>query len=529
MSGPAQFNPFVGLRPFEREDSLLFFGRSTQVEFLLELLDRGRFLAVVGSSGCGKSSLIRAGLVPALEAGFLVQDRDLWRIATMKPGEAPLRHLAIAFQPALGESSHDPETVAERMIDEGADALLDVLDKAEDAAGTNLLLLVDQFEELFRFGLTREDPDARGQAEAFVALLLRLAEQRRFPVYVCMTMRSDFLGDCDAFIGLPEAINRGQFLVPRLTRAQRREAIEGPVHLAGGKIAQRLVDRLLNESLDARDDRPILQHLLMRVWDTWSETPDAESIDLEHYERVQGIHKALDRHAQEALDELSEADRPLARRLFQTITELDSGNRRIRRPAHLGEICAVADADADLVMAVIERFRAERRNFLVLSSPNPDDDPLIDISHESLILQWGTLRDWVDQEAESAKLYRRLAETSALEAQGRAGLYREADLEQALEWQSNNRPSPAWAQRYPGDFNQSMNFLARSRKARDDEERHKEQARLERERLLEEKAQLAEQQALQEREAMRKCRRAIAMGSLAYLILLAVAAFAWYI
>jgi KaiC/GvpD/RAD55 family RecA-like ATPase len=184
MSGPAQFNPFVGLRPFEREDSLLFFGRSTQVEFLLELLDRGRFLAVVGSSGCGKSSLIRAGLIPALEAGFLVQDRDRWRIATMKPGEAPLRHLATTLQMTLGESSHDPEILAERMVQEGADALLDIFDKAEGTTGTNLLLLVDQFEELFRFGLTREDPAARGQAETFVALLLRLAEQSRFPVYV---------------------------------------------------------------------------------------------------------------------------------------------------------------------------------------------------------------------------------------------------------------------------------------------------------------------------------------------------------
>ena len=111
--------------------------------------------------------------------------------------------------------------------------------------------------------------------------------------------------------------------------------------------------------------------------------------------------------------------------------------------------------------AVIDRFRAGGRHFLVLTSERRADDPLVDISHESLIRQWETLRGWVDQEAESAKLYRRLAETAALEAKGRAGLYREADLELALEWKGKNRPMRDWARRYPGDFDRAMAFLGR--------------------------------------------------------------------
>jgi hypothetical protein len=217
-----------------------------------------------------------------------------------------------------------------------------------DPSTTSVLLLVDQFEELFRFaqgrGLGGTDPAARTEAEAFVALLLRLAEQDRVPVYCVLTMRSDFIGDCDAFGGLPEAINRGQFLVPRLSRAQRREAIVGPVRLTGERIAPRLVDLLLNERLDTRDDLPILQHLLLRCWDDWAAHGAQGPIDLETYERVHTIHQALDRHAQEALDELDPAERPLARRLFQTLTELDPGNRRIRRPARLSEAAVVAGA-----------------------------------------------------------------------------------------------------------------------------------------------------------------------------------------
>lgn len=497
MTAPADFCPFVGLRPFERDDSLLYFGRGEQVQSLLASLSQQRFLAVVGSSGCGKSSLVRAGLIPGLEGGFLIQERDRWRIAALKPGDAPVGHLAKALIELAGTA--DPrggtddlitererpnaapaQDLAARLPDEGIDAALNVLAAADGAGQTNLLLLVDQFEELFRFGLNGGDPRAREQAETFAALLLRLSAQRRLPVYICITMRSDFLGDCDAFIGLPEAINAGQFLVPRLTRPQRRQAIEGPVRLAGGKIAPRLVDRLLNENLETRDDLPILQHLLMRMWEAWAAAPDGP-IDLAHYDRVHGIRRALHRHAQEALQELGPADQMLARSLFQTCTELDAGNRRIRRPAHLSEVAAVAEVSVDRVMHVIDCFRSRRRNFLVLSSENPTDDPLIDISHESLIRQWQTLGDWVDEEAAAAKLYRRLSEAADRWRHGKGALWVDPDLEFGLQWREQTRPDARWAARYGGDFDVAMAFLDTARAQRT---QHREQAEAKRRQAL---------------------------------------------
>lgn len=262
-------NPFVGLRPFESEDSLYYFGRRDQIMVLLQQLHQTRCLAVVGSSGCGKSSLVRAGLIPNLEAGFLVQDRDLWYIATMKPGDAPLQNLAQALLTVLGESTETEalEIFAETIRRSGAQAVLGKTLSALDMRDANLLL-VDQFEELFRF--QRESDGGQEEAADFVSILLRLVEQVEAPIFICLTMRSDFLGDCDAFQGLPEVINRSQYLVPRLTRQQRREAVAGPIHLAGAKIAPRLLDRLLNENVGTRDDLPILQHALMRTWTRWA-------------------------------------------------------------------------------------------------------------------------------------------------------------------------------------------------------------------------------------------------------------------
>src|SRR5947209_6774876 len=184
-------NPFVGLRPFESEESLLFFGRGAQTAELLELLYSNHFVAVVGRSGCGKSSLIRAGLIPKLQAGFLVVDRDRWVVATMKPGDAPLRNLASAVLEAAREdaSPSGVAALADEMSASGIEAVINKLAPVLDRAGANFLLLVDQFEEVFRFGSharVGDDPEAeedasvvRGRDEAadFVSQMLALSEQ----------------------------------------------------------------------------------------------------------------------------------------------------------------------------------------------------------------------------------------------------------------------------------------------------------------------------------------------------------------
>ena len=193
-------NPFVGLRPFDSDEGLLFFGRRKQTIELMQQLHRTRFLAVVGSSGCGKSSLIRAGLIPKLNAGFLVEDRDRWRVATMKPGDGPLRNLASAIcatrEPAARAAfTGEVDALVEAIRVGGAQAVGEYLTPPLAESDTNLLLLVDQFEEIFRFGLHTDRAERRDEAADFVSIMLALSEQRELPVYVVMTMRSDFIGE----------------------------------------------------------------------------------------------------------------------------------------------------------------------------------------------------------------------------------------------------------------------------------------------------------------------------------------------
>ena len=200
-------NPFPGLRPFETDESRLFFGREEQTEELLARLRRSHFLAVVGRSGSGKSSLIRAGLIPALQGGMMQGAGSGWRTALIKPGSDPIGNLAaelmktnVLSEAGAGLRKYEAEAAIEAMLRSGSLGFVNLLREARLREHEKLLLVVDQFEELFRFRATQKG--SLDEASAFVKLLLEAARQRELSIYIVLTMRSDFLGDCAQFQGL---------------------------------------------------------------------------------------------------------------------------------------------------------------------------------------------------------------------------------------------------------------------------------------------------------------------------------------
>jgi len=464
----SKLNPFPGLRPFEADESHLFFGREAATNDLLQKLQVNRFITVVGTSGSGKSSLVRAGMLPDLYGGFMTRAGSRWRVAVLRPSDSPIRALAQALAGAetFGAPGGDGEmqsAITEAVLRRGALGLIDVARQAKLPADENLLVVVDQFEELFRLCYSDASARLRDEPAAFVKLLLESTRQDELSIYVVLTMRYEYLGDCTQFWDLPEAINAGQYLIPRMTRSQRQEAITGPVAVGGAGMAPRLIQRLLNDVGDSPDQLPILQHALMRTWYHWAATEGEEdvAIDLDHYEAIGGMAEALSRHADEAFNELpDDTSKAIVERLFKCITRKGADNREMRFPTRLGDLCSAIGAEPARIMAVADVYRREGRSFLM---PPPEvpltTDSLIDISHETLIRIWGRLRTWVDEEAQSIRIYRRLAETSALYKQGEAGLWRDPDLQIALRWRMHNRPNEAWAQRYHPGFADAIGFL----------------------------------------------------------------------
>ncbi len=457
-------NPFPGLRPFEENEDDLFFGRDDQIDDLVGRLRRRRLIAVIGTSGSGKSSLVRAGLLPALHGGFMAGAGSRWRIATMRPGGAPIANLADALDKAglTGPADIDRGTrvgLARAGLDRGSLGLVDVLRESDLGKTENVLLLVDQFEELFRF--QQEHPN---EAAAFVKLLLTGTESPDVPLYVILTMRSDFLGDCAQFEDLAYRINDALFLVPRMTWEQLREAIEMPVRAAGADIDPALVTRLLNDLGDNPDQLPVLQHALMRTWDLRPDDGRPIVLSLEDLARTGGLDNALSRHGDAVLAALDESDRIAAEKMFKCVTELASDNRGIRRPTRLGAICAITGTSFEQMSRVVEAFRAPGCSFLAIRPGPLTENTVVDIAHEGLMRIGHKLAAWVLEEAASAQQYRRLATAATLHAQGLAALWRNPDLQIAETWREKEAPNAAWSRHVDPrlNFEQTMTFLDQS-------------------------------------------------------------------
>lgn len=471
-------NPFPGLSSFERERAYLFFGRDQQIEELITRLKKHRFLPIVGVSGSGKSSLVRAGLIPALTESYVETETSGWRVAILRPGRDPMNELTATLcrEFALEEANDVLRTLR------SSSAGLALLAQEHLRGEEKLLVLVDQFEELFRY---REETDGVGEADDdafFVKLLLAAAGESEHPlpgfhdlrVYVVTTMRSDFLGMCSRFRGLPEALNHSQYLIPRLTREQQRDVIEGPVAIAGASIEPALVQRLLNDLGDNPDQLPALQHALMRTWEQ-SATARAkrEPIAVSDYEAVGGMADALNRDANRVYDGLSTPDaQAIARRIFQRLVRPAAGENETRSPATLSELVAVTATDEGAVKSVLDTF--QERGFLTVSS---DEDPIIDITHESLIRGWENLRTWVHEELRSAAIYRRLADAAALYSINEGALLVNPQLQLTLNWRDDTKPNAAWAARYDPRFEEAMEFLEQSHTAHQDKLNKDEQLR----------------------------------------------------
>ena len=478
------FNPFPGLRPFESDEDHLFFGREKQIDELLRRLRSCRFLAVVGTSGSGKSSLIRSGLIPALQSGSMAKAGSSWRIATFRPGEDPTGHLAASLNAsdvlgATAELASTNRVLLDATLHRGTLGLVNAVRQARIPRHNNVLIVVDQFEELFRFRQNRQAGSSWDEAVAFVKLLLEAAQQNEIPIYIVVTMRSDFIGECMEFPGLPEAVNNGQYLVPRMTRDELRSAITGPIAVGGAEITPRLVLRLLNEVGNDQDQLPVLQHALMRTWNHWQHHQQDGPIDVADYEAIGTLREALSLHAEEAYQETgSDQARQITERIFRALTDTFSDPRGIRRPTSIRQLAAICEVSEPEVIQIVEVFRRPGRSFLMPPASTPlDSRSIVDISHESLMRCWSRLIAWAEEERLAARAYARLSQACAWFEEGTAGLWQNPELELGLRWKLQNHPTEAWAERYNSSFARAMEFLDRSEKERDRIEAQREKER----------------------------------------------------
>jgi len=458
-------NPFPGIRSFESEEDFLFFGRDEQIKGMLDILSDKHFLALIGYSGSGKSSLIKAGIIPSISKGRMNKGKEEWNVFYFRPGDDPFRSFASVLYNVYGTSDIEFEDFIANTVEflkKEETGFAEVYQKFNVAFDKNWLIFIDQFEELFRFSGLHGERELI-EARRFVNLILSVLNKTELPIYVAIAMRSDFLDNCTEFIGFPEALNEALYLLPKFFGSALREAIVKPIEVCGGTITPRLVERLIKDADDKTEHLPVLQHALMRTWDYWKLNKiGQEPLDIVHYEAIGTMSMALSMHAEEIFNSFSASkSKQITETIFKALTDLGVDKKGTRRPVPLKDLLLLMpQASEDEVVDVIDQFRAQDRAFLMPPyHTSITIDSIIDISHESIMRLWLRLKEWVEEETRSAELYMRLSESAKLYHQGKTGLWIDPDLALAIKWKQENNPNARWAVRYDSAFERAITFL----------------------------------------------------------------------
>lgn len=404
-------SPYKGLDSFGPEDADAFFGRERLVADLVARVAGGGLVGVVGPSGSGKSSLVRAGLIPAVTAGVLPGSQD-WVTVVVRPGEHPVRALDVALLPLL------PPTVAATLT--GQDPLLAQLaqlaqlDVAQVPDIPHVLVVVDQAEELFTV--------CTDQAEraGFVAGLVAAADDPAGRIDVVLTVRADYYGRFAGDQRLASAIAANQVLVGPMTSEEYRRAITRPAQRHGVSVEPDLVDALVDEVAGQSGALPLLSTALVELWDARTD----RTMTLASYRATGGLQAAVARLAESVYTGLDADQRQAARRIFLRLTGPGVGDTVVKRRVRLADL--VTDEPASALVDLLAR-----RRLLTI------DDGSVEVAHEALFREWPRFTTWLEEDREGIRLRAHLADAAAnWEAVGRdhGELYRGARLSATLDW-----------------------------------------------------------------------------------------------
>jgi transcriptional regulator with XRE-family HTH domain len=417
-------NPYKGLRPFGEADADDFFGRETLVQELLGLMsevddpaagarqDLARFLAVAGPSGSGKSSVVKAGLIPALRQGGILGSEN-WFVVDLMPGAHPLEELEAAL---LRIAVNPPESLLTQLREDERGLLRAVRRVLPDDPNVELVLVIDQFEELFT-----QVADEEKRAFLLDSLVTAVLDERS-RVRVVVTLRADFTGRALEYVDFGELVrHRTAFVLP-LTPEELEQAIVEPAARAGLAAEPGLVATMVQDVSDQPGMLPLLQYALTELF----ERRDGHTLTLAAYRESGGVTGALSRRAEELYAGLDEAGQEAARQLFLRLITLGEGVEDTRRRVLRTELSALQTSEVSETSEVLDDVIDLYGHYRLLTFDNDPATrgPTVEVAHEALLREWGRLRGWLESSQADVHMQRLLAAATAeWEEAGREASY----------------------------------------------------------------------------------------------------------
>ena len=454
-------NPYKGLRAFLEADSADFFGREVLTRrFVERMAETGapRFLCAVGPSGSGKSSAVRAGLVPAIRRG-VIPGSDRWYVIELLPGAHPMRELEAAL---LGVSVEPPPSLLED-LERDELGLARAVDRLLPDPEAELLIVVDQLEEIFTMV---EDEAERVHALESIRMATADPSSR---IRVVATLRADFYDQPLSLRGFGDLLAARNEAITPMSPEELERAIVGPAERVGLDIESGLVAAMIADVVDRPGALPLLQYALTELADR----EDVGSLTLNAYRRIGGVSGALARRAEHLYDALDDAGRDACRKLLLQLVTLGEGTEETRRRVRRS---ALTSSNRDATDAVIEAFG--RHRLLSFDRDPSTREPTVEIAHEALVGAWTRLRGWIDEARDDIRAERQLANAAAEWKSGERDpsfLLRGARLEQAA----------SWAERARLDLSEDDRTYLQASVRQRDEESAAEGSRLAKERVLE--------------------------------------------
>ncbi|MFN8529769.1 MAG: protein kinase [Anaerolineae bacterium] len=389
-------NPYKGLRTFQETDSIHFFGREALVRQLIRTFNRtrnlSRFMAVVGPSGSGKSSVVKAGLIPALRRGAIMGSEH-WYYVEMLPGAKPFKELAAAL---VSVATTSPDDLIER-LEQGDNGLRDVLnDILPPGMSNELCLIIDQFEEVF----TLNDQDA--EIVRFLSSLTTAINDPNSRLRLVITLRADFYDRPLLYPSISDLMRRNTEIVTPMLPDELERAITGPAKQFGITLEEGLVSAIIAEVNEQPGALPLFQYLLSELF----ERRERDRMTLSAYQAIGGVRGALAQRADELYKAFTLDEQKAARQLFLRLITLGEGAEDTRRRALLSEIMSIARQPAAM-RSVIDKLGRSR---LVTFDRDPiTHTPTVEVTHEAIIREWRQLREWLDDSRGDIRMERTLA------------------------------------------------------------------------------------------------------------------------
>jgi len=480
---------------FDVEHAPFFFGREALIEWLINNLrpsttqEKGnRFLAIIGASGSGKSSLARAGLIDGIKKGRL-EGSENWPIVICRPGTDPLESLSVAFEQTglLKTTSLTVFNLIKQLKNNERTLHIATRSVLNSQSYQHLVLLIDQFEELFTLCKNKE------LRQGFIDNLVYASSVAQGKTIVLLTLGADFYSQCAPYTSFAATLSDHQMLVGSMTKEEFQSAIESPAQLVGCEFESGLVETLLHDVKDQSGALPLLQHALLELW----KQKQGNRLTKKAYQDIGGIEGSLEKRAEAVYSGFNETEKQICRKLFLRLTQVGDGTADTKRQMKFKEI-VTDEGEREVIEAVVLKLSSPESRLVITEGGDKQNDRVIEVAHEALIRGWKRLRKWLDEDREFL-LWRQKLRVSLGEwirtNQDEGILLRGASLLEANRWLKDRE----------NDLSENENnYLNHSITLQEQEQQEKEEARNREMEHLRAIAEEQEQKAKAQEEAAKK-------------------------